>query len=109
MFTSLNLAVIQAINLYFCFGVDTDQMVGSLASYMAIIYYIVLGTRWVVILFYLWKAACIFALYTCHLLKLQKNMTQGVLALHMGILLVLYVTTITRDIVVPSPSMLAAI
>lgn len=109
IFTSINLTVIQAINLYFCFGVDTDEILGRAASNMAILYYFTLGTKWVVILFYLWKAANIFALYTCHLLKLQKNMTQGVLALHMGILLVLYVTTITRDIIAPPPSMLAAI
>ena len=108
LFTTINLAVIQCINLYFCF-LDSDEQLDSSTINMVIFYYIVLGIRWTVLLYYLWKGANIFALYTCHLLKLQKNMHQGVLAFHMGMHMVLSMTTITRDIAVLPPSMLAAI
>ena len=76
---------------------------------MAAFYYATLLSKWVFILFYVWKVANMFTLYTCHLMKLQKNMLLGVLAIYMGFFLALYITTVIRDMLVPPPQLLAVI
>jgi hypothetical protein len=65
--------------------------------------------KWIVDAFFLWKAAGIYATYSCNILKIKERAKKFWWVLHIVLSVLLFITSIARDLSVPLPNMLDVI